>query len=69
MSANKKDSSRKAGAPAFPKRKPGLKLLKPNSECSTTDLIIKLPQEVKEMLWEQKRRREVVTDDDPPEAA
>jgi hypothetical protein len=68
MSANKTNRTRKAGSPAFPKQKPRLKLLKPNSECSTTKLIIELPQEVKEMLREQKRRRVGMNDDDAPEA-
>lgn len=69
MSANKTAKSRKAGQPAFPQRKPGLKLLKPTSERSTTNLFIDLPQEVSEMLREQKRRRVAATDDDTPEAA
>jgi hypothetical protein len=60
---------RKAGEPAYPKRKPTLQLLKPSSECSTTSIITELSQEVKEMLQSMNRKRQAQTDDDTPDAA
>jgi hypothetical protein len=69
MSANKPARPKKAGSPVFPRQKPKLRLLNPKSECSTTDLIIELPQNVLEMLRGQKRPDEAVTDSDAPEAA
>jgi hypothetical protein len=50
MSTNKSLRMRKAGEPAYPKRKPALRLLKPSSECSTTSIITELSQEAKEIL-------------------
>jgi hypothetical protein len=67
VSANKIAGPRRAGSPVFPRQKP--RLLKPNSECSTTDLIIELPQKVEEMLRGQKRQSEASTDTDAPEKA
>lgn len=69
MSTNKPAKPRRAGSSAFPKQKPQLRLLKPDQECATTDIITELSQEVKVMLGEQKRRRVVVQDDDAPDAA
>jgi len=60
---------RKAGAPVRPKPGPRLKLLKPQSECSTAGLINELSEEVKALLRRQKHRRQGVVDEDPPEAA
>lgn len=69
MSTNKTPKPRRAGEPVCQQPKPKLRLLKPQSECSTTDLIAELSHEVKVMLRGQKRRREARADDDSPEAA
>ena len=69
MSTNKSLRMRKAGEPAYPKRKPALRLLKPSSECSTTSIITELSQEVKEMLQGMRRKRQAQADDDTPDAA
>lgn len=66
---NKSAKLRKAGETVYTKRRSALKLLKPDSECSTPDLIIKFPDEVKEMLSGIKRKRRVEFDDDTPDAA
>jgi hypothetical protein len=69
VSTNKKPKPRKAGQPVHPEPKSRLKLLKPQSECSTTGLVAELSEEVKAMLRGQKRRRDVGADEDSPEAA
>ncbi len=69
MSTNKSPKLRKAGEPVYSTQRSALKLLKPDSECSTLDLIIKFPDEVKEMLSGMKRKRTVDMDDDTPDAA
>ena len=69
MSNNKSPKLRKAGEPVYPKPRPALKLLKPDSECSTLNHSINFPDEVKEMLNGQKRKRIVEFDDDTPDAA
>lgn len=69
MSINKTAQSGKASEPVRQRPKTGLRLLKPQSECSTTDLISELSQEVKVMLRGQKRRRKGPAGDEPPKAA
>jgi hypothetical protein len=69
VSTNKTTKTRKTGEPVRQRPKTKLRLLKPQSECSTTDLITELSREVKVMLRGQQRRRKVRADDDPPEAA
>jgi len=69
MSANKR---RKAGKRAFPKAedtKPALRLVRPSSECSTPDLALNPPREVKEMLREMNEKRRVMKESDTPDAA
>jgi len=67
MSTNK---LREAGRRAFPKdTKPTLRLVRPSSECSTLDLAINMPREVKEMLREMNGKRRAVKDNDAPDAA
>ncbi len=67
MSINKR---REAGQRAFPKdTRPALRLVRPASECSTTDLVLNTSREVKEMLRDMNRKRRVVKDTDGPEAA
>jgi len=67
MSINKR---REAGKRAFPKdTRPALRLVRPASECSTTDLVLNTSREVKEMLRDMNRKRRVVKDTDGPEAA
>ncbi len=67
MSTNK---LREAGKRAFPKdTKSTLRLVRPQTECSTPDLALNIPREVKEMLREMNRERHVVTERDTPDAA
>jgi hypothetical protein len=67
MTTNKR---REAGRRAFPKdTKPALRLVRPASECSTTDLALNTSREVKELLRDMKRKRRVVTDTGAPDAA
>ncbi len=69
MSTNK---LRKAGQRAFPKAedsKPALRLVRPSSECSTPDIKINMPREVKEMLREMNQKRWNVEESDTPDAA
>jgi len=59
---------REAGQRAFPEgTQPAL--LRPPSECSTTDLALNTSREVKEMLRDMKRKRKVVKDTGTPNAA
>ncbi len=63
---------RKAGQRAFPKaedRKPALRLIRPSSECSTPDIKINVPREVKEMLREMNQKHRIVKESDTPDAA
>jgi len=69
MSTNKTLRRRKAGEPAYPTRKPALRLLKPSSECSTTGVITELSREVKEMLQDMNRKRQAQAHNDTPDAA
>ena len=69
MSTNK---LREAGKRAFPKAedpKPALRLVRPSSECSTPDIKINMPREVKEMLREMNEKHRVVKESDAPDAA
>jgi len=69
MSTNK---LREAGKRAFPKAedpKPALRLVRPSSECSTPDIKINMPREVKEMLREMNEKHRVVKESDTPDAA
>jgi hypothetical protein len=69
MSTNKR---REAGQRAFPKAddpKPALRLVRPSSECSTPDLALDTPREVKEMLRELNQKRRIVKESDTPDAA
>jgi hypothetical protein len=69
MSTNK---LREAGKRAFPKAedpKPALRLVRPSSECSTPDIKINMPRDVKEMLREMNGKRQVVKESDTPDAA
>ena len=69
MSTNK---LREAGKRAFPKAedtKPALRLVRPSSECSTPDIKINMPREVKEMLREMNGKRRAVKENDAPDAA
>ena len=69
MSTNK---LREAGKRAFPKAedpKPALRLVRPSSECSTPDIKINVPREVKEMLREMNEKHRVVKESDTPDAA
>jgi hypothetical protein len=58
-----------SGERVYPEPKPGLKLLKPESECSTPELALELPQGVKAVLRKLSRKREDGAGDDEPEAA
>ena len=71
MSTDKKFKPRNTGEPSRRRPVSKLRLLKPQSECCTTDLITELSHEVKVMLRGQKRRREREDghSDDSPEAA
>jgi hypothetical protein len=60
--------TRKAGIPVAPAPEPRLRLLRPDSECSTADHALGLSREVKEML-KGLRRKPADTNDDGPEAA
>ncbi len=67
MSTNKK---RKAGQRVFPKdTKPALRLVRPASECSTTDLALDTAREVKELLRDMNQKRKVAKDTSGPDAA
>ncbi len=69
MSTDKQPRLRKAGERVFPApRKSPLELLRPPSECSTTDLITELAHKVK-VAARRVRRQPVPTNDDEPEAA
>ena len=67
MSADKQPQLRKAGERVFPapRKRPALELLRPPSECSTTDLITELAQKVKVAA---RRVRRQPNDDDPKAA-
>ncbi len=66
MNENKPTKLRKAGERVFPApRQSPLKLLRPLSECSTTDLITELSQKVKVAARRVRRQPH----DDEPEAA
>jgi hypothetical protein len=69
MSGNKAPRRRKAGEPVYPQPEPALRLIKPDSECSTTSIITELSQEAKEMLQDTHRKRQARSDDDTPDAA
>ncbi len=61
---------REAGKRAFPKdTKLKLRLVRPASECSTTDLVLNTSREVKEMVRDMNRKRRVVKDTNGPDAA
>jgi hypothetical protein len=63
---------RKAGQRAFPKaedHKLALRLVRPSSECSTPDIKINMPRDVKEMLREMNQKHRVVEESDTPDAA
>jgi len=69
MSTNK---LREAGKRAFPKAedtKPALRLVRPSSECSTPDIKINMPRDVKEMLREMNQKHRIVKESDTPDAA
>jgi hypothetical protein len=69
MSTNK---LRKAGKRAFPKAedpKPALRLVRPSAECSTPDININVPRDVKEMLREMNEKHRAVEESDAPDAA
>jgi hypothetical protein len=69
MSTNK---LRKAGKQAFPKAedpKPALRLVRPSSECSTPDIKINVPRDVKEMLRDMNQKHRIVKESDTPDAA
>ena len=68
MSKDKKVRTRTAGIPVAPVPEPRLKLLRPNSGCSTADHALGLSEEVKEML-KGLRRKPASADDDGPDAA
>jgi len=65
---NERTKRREAGRRAFPKdTQPAL--LRPPSECSTTDLALNTSREVKEMLRDMPRKRKIVSDTSGPDAA
>jgi hypothetical protein len=67
VNTNKK---REEGSRAFPKdTRPVLRLVRPASECSTTDLVLNPDREVKAMLREMNQKRRVVQDTNGPDAA
>ncbi len=69
MSTNK---LREAGKRAFPKAedpKPALRLVRPSSECSTPDIKINMPRDVKEMLREMNQKHRAMEESDTPDAA
>jgi len=67
MNTNKR---RVAGQRAFPKdTQPALRLVRPASECSTTDLALDTSREMKEMLRDMNPKRRVVPDTNGPDAA
>ena len=72
MSRDKNVRTRKADIPLalVPAPEPRLRLLRPDSECSTADNALGLSQEVKEMLKGMRRKPATTkTKDDGPEAA
>ncbi len=61
---------REAGQRAFPKdTQPALRLVRPASECATTDRALNAAHEVKEMRRDMRRKRRVVKDTNGPDAA
>ena len=69
MNTEKSPKRRKAGALVYAKQRPKLELIKPGSECATTDLITELSQEVKVMLGKTNRHQQKASEDNTPEAA
>ena len=69
MSTHKSAKKRKPGERVYPEPKPRLKLLKPDSECSTPGLALEPSQGVKAILRGLNREREPRAGDDTPEAA
>jgi hypothetical protein len=65
VSTKKTAKPRKAGEPADLRPEPRLRLLKPQSECSTTGLVTELSGEVRKLLRGQKRRRKGPAGDGP----
>jgi hypothetical protein len=69
VTAHRSGKKRKAGEQVYPEPEPGLRLLKPGSECSTPELASGLAQGVKAVLRKLGRKREDGPGDDTPEAA
>ena len=69
MTAHKSAKRRKPRKHVYPEPKPGLRLLNPQSECSTPELAVEMSQELLSALRKLGRRRKEGTGDDPPEAA
>lgn len=69
MTTHKPAKRRKPGERVYPEPKPKLRLLKPQSECSTPELGSELAEELKAALCRLVRKREHRDGDGPPEAA
>jgi hypothetical protein len=67
--AHKSAGKRKADEQLKAEPKPKLKLIKPQSECSTPELASELSQGLKAVLRKLNRKREDGTGGDEPEAA
>lgn len=69
MTARKPAKKRKRGERVYPESEPGLKLLKPQSECSTPEVASGMIQGAVSALRKLSRKRKDGDGDDPPEAA
>ena len=69
MKARKSARRRKPGGQVYPEPKPKLKLLKPQSECSTPELAAEMTQAVKAALCRLVGKRRGGDGDSPPKAA
>lgn len=69
MTTHKPAKRRKPGERVYPEPKPKLRLLKPQSECSTPELTAEMTQAVKAALCRLVGKRKGGGDGDPPKAA
>ncbi len=69
MTAHKPAKKRKPGERVYPEPEPRLRLLKPDSGCSTPELASELSQGLKAVLRKLSRKREDGAGDDTPDAA
>lgn len=71
MTSHKSAKKRKPGEPVYPEPEPEprLRLLKPQSECSTPESASELSEGVKAILCKLNRKRQSGAGGDTPEAA